>query len=382
MSSSLDTNENSPDRGKKDRQRQPRRKRGDVLQFPWKLHALLEGAEKSGQDHIISWLPDGRSFQIHDKEAFEEGLMPMFFSTSKFKSFQRSLNLWGFESTPNVGYKNGFRFNKFFIKGKPDLCHFMTRTKVKGKGENYSPCPSGSPSALESQADSSRNHQYLFSSRGGEEAPRRTGPNPASNTTVVPSALATGAYHADLRTASTGINTNNGERSWYTAVLNDDPRLFLRGCHDGDSSGAGRSATVTTFQTPAPARLVDITGGADSRMNANSDTTANSRLLRMSQLHLEQRLLNDIAAVRFDYSRRREHHLVAATSSTSANTLTTAIPSTSNAASHRGDGDDWKRILSTRGIIAQRTCLQHIGAANFDFGGSISSCCDGNHQCR
>jgi HSF-type DNA-binding len=60
------------------------------LRFPWKLHLLLERSDAS----IVSWMPDGKSFLIHDKERFAEELMPAFFGTTNFKTFQRNLNLW------------------------------------------------------------------------------------------------------------------------------------------------------------------------------------------------------------------------------------------------------------------------------------------------
>jgi hypothetical protein len=123
----------------------PFRQRGD-LQFPWKLHLLLEQAEKSGQDHIISWLPDGRAFRINDKEAFSEELMQTCFSSSKFKSFQRSLNLWGFE-TVSRGPDKGVRFHKHFVKGEPDLCRLMTRTKVKGSPKAFEEVSQGHPAS-------------------------------------------------------------------------------------------------------------------------------------------------------------------------------------------------------------------------------------------
>jgi hypothetical protein len=33
-------------------------------QFPWKLHEMLEQAEKDGDENIVSWLPSGRSFKV------------------------------------------------------------------------------------------------------------------------------------------------------------------------------------------------------------------------------------------------------------------------------------------------------------------------------
>lgn len=62
--------------------------------FPVKLYKLLHAAEQSGKTDIISWLGDGTKFKIHKKSEFASEIMPHFFSSSTYKSFQRSKNLW------------------------------------------------------------------------------------------------------------------------------------------------------------------------------------------------------------------------------------------------------------------------------------------------
>jgi len=103
------------------------------IQFPWKLHELLEQADKSGNDAIISWLPGGKAFKVHKKEEFCNQVMPAFFNSSKYKTFQRSLNLWGFESVVR-GPDKGACYHRFFLRGQPDLCKNMMRVKIKGGG--------------------------------------------------------------------------------------------------------------------------------------------------------------------------------------------------------------------------------------------------------
>ena len=53
--------------------------------FPSRLYQLLEDAEKDGLESIISWMPDGKSFKVHDKEKFERDLMPRYFGSSKYR---------------------------------------------------------------------------------------------------------------------------------------------------------------------------------------------------------------------------------------------------------------------------------------------------------
>lgn len=62
-----------------------------TLPFPFKLHHLLEEAEDCCTDHIISWLPSGEAFKIHDPEAFADTVMTKYFKQTKLKSFTRQL---------------------------------------------------------------------------------------------------------------------------------------------------------------------------------------------------------------------------------------------------------------------------------------------------
>lgn len=101
------------------------------LQFPWKLHRLLEECERNGDSDVISWLPGFKAFKVHKRKEFSRRIMPTYFSSAKYKTFQRSLNLWGFESVPK-GLEKGACYHKFFIRGHPNLCENMRRIKIKG----------------------------------------------------------------------------------------------------------------------------------------------------------------------------------------------------------------------------------------------------------
>lgn len=73
------------------------KKKGGVgTPFPLKLHELLERAEVENLTDIISWQPHGRAFVVHQPKKFVAGLMPRFFRQTKLTSFQRQLNLYGF----------------------------------------------------------------------------------------------------------------------------------------------------------------------------------------------------------------------------------------------------------------------------------------------
>jgi hypothetical protein len=70
--------------------------------------------------------------------------MPAYFNSDKYKSFQRSLNLWGFESI-SKGFGTGACHHPFFVRGQPILCKNMRRVKIKGQqartARSYSTSP-------------------------------------------------------------------------------------------------------------------------------------------------------------------------------------------------------------------------------------------------
>lgn len=112
---------------------------GTKLHFPFKLHCMLFEVEQHQQQQhqaglggaggcssIVSWLPNGNAFKVHDKAKFVSLIMPQYFYSTQFKSFQRNLNLWGFESVRR-GPNKGACFHRYFVRGQPDLCHRMTR---------------------------------------------------------------------------------------------------------------------------------------------------------------------------------------------------------------------------------------------------------------
>jgi hypothetical protein len=68
--------------------------------FPLKLHKMLEAVEKQGCEWIISWNDDGLSFSVHQPQIFAESTMRKYFNQTKYKSFQRQLNLYNFDREP------------------------------------------------------------------------------------------------------------------------------------------------------------------------------------------------------------------------------------------------------------------------------------------
>ena len=104
--------------------------RGGVTHpFPSKLFELLESHEF---DEIISWQPDGRSFILHDALGFVDLVMPLYFKQTKFRSFQRQLNLYDFKRIES-GYQMGGYYHPMFLRDQPEICRTMTRHAVKSR---------------------------------------------------------------------------------------------------------------------------------------------------------------------------------------------------------------------------------------------------------
>ena len=93
---------------------------------------MLEDSEiQPAEYRYISWVNnEGRSFQIINRELFEKILMPLYFKATKLRSFQRQLNLWGFERTANGDMS--FYSHPFFIRGQPENLRHIVREKIKG----------------------------------------------------------------------------------------------------------------------------------------------------------------------------------------------------------------------------------------------------------
>ena len=90
---------------------------------------MLENAERDGYSDIISWMPDGKSFKIHvdgsndeDDEKAMVIILKETFNQTRFKSFLRQLQLYGFERIYK-GPRRGECKHEMFVRGRRDLLH-------------------------------------------------------------------------------------------------------------------------------------------------------------------------------------------------------------------------------------------------------------------
>jgi len=105
---------------------------GASAPFPIKLHEMLERVEADGNAHIVSWQPHGRCFVVHKPDLFRV-ILPQYFKLSKIASFQRQLNLYGFQRLTRGLDKGGY-YHEMFLRGKAFLSPRIMRVKVKGTG--------------------------------------------------------------------------------------------------------------------------------------------------------------------------------------------------------------------------------------------------------
>jgi len=105
---------------------------GVTTPFPLKLHEMLISTAAEGMDHIVSWQPHGRCFLVHKPKEFV-AMLPRYFKLSKLASFQRQLNLYGFQRLTRGRDRGGY-YHEFFLRDRDFLAHSIQRIKVKGTG--------------------------------------------------------------------------------------------------------------------------------------------------------------------------------------------------------------------------------------------------------
>jgi len=99
--------------------------------FPTKLHKIIERNEIDGYSNVISWLPHGRAFKIHDQNAFVHKVMSHYFYISKFTSFIRQLSIYGFRKVGRKNTDKGAYYHEMFLCGRQGLCAGIMRLKTK-----------------------------------------------------------------------------------------------------------------------------------------------------------------------------------------------------------------------------------------------------------
>ena len=74
--------------------------------FPFRLYRMIEDAHAEGNSDIIHFMPHGRAFIVEDHDKLVNKLLNRYFQQSKYVSFQRQLNIYGFQKL-TVGTDQG-----------------------------------------------------------------------------------------------------------------------------------------------------------------------------------------------------------------------------------------------------------------------------------
>ena len=87
---------------------------------------MLEQSCIEDFDRIVSWLPGGSSFTVHNQPLFDRVVLPRFFAQTKHRSFQKLLSAYGFIKLENGPNKGGYHHPQF-QRGRKDLLEKLTR---------------------------------------------------------------------------------------------------------------------------------------------------------------------------------------------------------------------------------------------------------------
>ena len=74
----------------------------------------------------IARQPHGRCFVMHKPKEFVVEVMPLHFRQSKITSFQRQMNLYGFNRITKGSDRGGY-YHELFLRHKAFLCGMMVR---------------------------------------------------------------------------------------------------------------------------------------------------------------------------------------------------------------------------------------------------------------
>ena len=112
---------------------------------------MLDAMDKTGDKSIVCWQPHGRAFMVHKPKDFVQEVMSHFFNQTKYASFQRQLNLYGFSRLTH-GPDKGAYYHNCFVRGNRHLCKGMIRQKIKGTKVRKSLSPEDEPNFYEMES--------------------------------------------------------------------------------------------------------------------------------------------------------------------------------------------------------------------------------------
>lgn len=102
-----------------------------------KLTDMLKDTKTYGT--IVAWNQEGTSFKILDKARFNREVLPQYYKHSKYESFLRQMNLYGFKTVKRDSKMCTHEFiHPLFQRDKPEQIWKIRRT-YPSCGEEFSP---------------------------------------------------------------------------------------------------------------------------------------------------------------------------------------------------------------------------------------------------
>ncbi len=126
-----------------------------VQKLPVKLNALLSDPTTQ---LIVSWLPHGRAWKVHNTYVFEEQVIPTYFDATKYNSFVRLVNAWGFRRLTKRADKGSYYHEVSAIK----VALLYLLYNVIGGNPNNLTCSCGSKYIIDFAVVSSRTTQPSY----------------------------------------------------------------------------------------------------------------------------------------------------------------------------------------------------------------------------
>jgi len=175
------------------------------MTFPQKLMEILDNSHLTD---IVTWLPNGKGFIILQKRRFATEVMPMYFKHSKFTSFTRKLNRWGFTRVTR-GPESGAYYHKYFQRGQHNLVMQMHCQSKMSSKDNAPVKESTALSAIKSPGVSSAMSALQLDESPAPNAAAAAKSFSTSNPNIFAPDLTrrddTGTPKADLQASSSGI---------------------------------------------------------------------------------------------------------------------------------------------------------------------------------
>ena len=264
--------------------------------FPARLYRFLEMVEIHDISHIVSWQPNGRSFRVHKPKEFVKLSEPRYeynfshhylttpivsemicflllswFLYTKYSSFQRQLNIYGFIRITSGSDKNGY-FHEHFRRRQDQLLHKILRVPLKKDAPSIS--------LTSSEVPVNRYEVIPTESSDGLNARHPTVTCRISNGNDIRSESEGDVQQRieflrcmNRQTESSRILRDDATRSYWQSLLNSSNRpttsalhemLISQILHNGTSMSTGNELSLalaqfrTQIASPLPSRNMEV----------------------------------------------------------------------------------------------------------------------------